>query len=224
MTRSDGGVHLAGRLPHTSTIDNPYWALLKSRPRRTRPLVARDPAAEGGDGEVAEPAICRRDTVQRYSWTIPDDTSLAFVVEHSRGRIVDPLAGTGYWCYLLTQLGVDCIASDACPPAPEHGTNRYHPNQTTWLPVRQADAVRAAAEAGADRTLLLSWPPPKHDTAYRALRAYPGNRVIYIGEGPETCADEDLFTLLDTEWSRIAWHVPVRWDSASDVITVHRRR
>lgn len=209
--------------PHgTRMINNPYWDSLKHRPRRTRPLLSGDLTVDTAGGELPNSFLSRLDTVHQYSWTIPDDTSLAFVVEHSRGRIIDPLAGTGYWCYLLSQLSVDCVASDAHPPVPGHGTNPFHPNQSTWLPVTQADAAQATADAGPDRTLLLSWPPP-NDTACRVLQAYPGNRVIYMGEGPESCADENLFKLLDQDWTRIARHVPVQWDGTHDTITVHDR-
>ncbi|BCZ25284.1 hypothetical protein MTY59_51390 [Mycobacterium senriense] len=32
-----------------------------------------------------------------------------------QGGLLDPIAGTGYWAYLLTQLGVDVVCYDLNP-------------------------------------------------------------------------------------------------------------
>lgn len=160
----------------------------------------------------------RSELVARYSWTISDPASLAFVVEHSAGRIVDPMAGTGYWAHLLDQAGVDVVAYDADPVA-----NQWHQGQQLWTLVMRMPGVESAA-MHPDRTLLLSWPPCDRPDGVEVLRAYRGNRAIYIGEPQGGCTgDDDLHAELESSWEELASHTPVQWDGLHDVITVFGR-
>lgn len=62
---------------------------------------------------------------------ITSPEALAFVAEHSRGRLVDPMAGTGWWAYLLSELAdVDTVRYDVEP-----GTNEYHGGRPLWCPI-----------------------------------------------------------------------------------------
>lgn len=205
-------------------IDNPYWTALKDRVTSEHPLLGGHPVVDAlGDyrhSDWPSSYLSRYTFVEQYSWTIPDPQSLMFVTHHSAGSIIDPIAGTGYWCYLLHQLDVDCLAFDIHPPEPTTGANLYHPKQRTWHHVQQADAADAVTDT--NHTLLLSW-PPRDDTAHRALKTYTGDRIIYIGEGPESCADEAFFTDLTTTFNDIAGHIPVRWGGLHDSIIVYDR-
>jgi len=92
-----------------------------------RPTVGAPDAYRASDWSLAAArppmeAPYRHDLVPRYSWTITSPEALAFVAEHSRGRLVDPMAGTGWWAYLLSELAdVDTVRYDVDP-----GTNEYH--------------------------------------------------------------------------------------------------
>lgn len=210
-----------------SGIDNPYWDAVKDRVDMTGSLW-RTPSVDGlgmyrdasGGFDVerwGREALHRREFVKRYSWTITDPVTLAFVVEHSRGRVVDPMAGTGYWGWVLAQLGVDVAAYDILP-----GTNSYHegePLHCTVEPLEGVEAVRLHA----DRTLFLSW-PPMDPAGAEILRAYEGDRVIFIGEGEGGCTgDDDLFEQLGKDWNEVGEHVPVQWDGLHDVVWVYDR-
>lgn len=174
----------------------------------------------------------REDLVVRYAWAVPDPASLAFVAEQARGRIVEIGAGTGYWAWQLSQLGVDVVAYDRHPP--DRGGNHWHSprhletgNPTkepapVFFPVRRGGAPRAARHP--DRTLLLCWPPYSGTVASRALRAYSGQRVIFIGEGEGGCTAEDaFFRALERGWIEVADHRPVQWRGVHDWITVYDR-
>jgi hypothetical protein len=50
---------------------------------------------------------------------------VAFVAKHARGGLVDPIAGTGYWAYLLAQVGVDVVCYDL-NPGTALVTNTWH--------------------------------------------------------------------------------------------------
>lgn len=171
-----------------------------------------------------QPYVPRRaDLVSRYSWTITDPDSVAFVVAHAQGRVLDPMAGSGWWCRLLDGAGIDVAAYDEAPP--HHGGNRYHKAGISHLLVHPGDAVQAVIEHGRDRTLLLSWPPYDNPIGVRTLAAYLGDRVIYIGEGEGgCCGDDDLFDLLASQWRQVAEHRPVQWWGMHDYITVYERR
>lgn len=208
-------------------IDNPYWDAVKDRIDRSGSLW-RTPSVDGlgmyrrpnGDFDVerwSREALNRREFTKRYSWTIPDPATLAFVVEHSARRIVDPMAGTGYWGWLLAQSGVDVVSYDEAPTI-----NLYHEGQPLHCTVTALDGVNAV-KLHADRTLLLSWPPMDSSGA-DILHAYRGSRVIHIGEPEGGCTgDDDLFDLLRKKWREIAECVPVQWDGIHDVVTVYER-
>jgi hypothetical protein len=210
-----------------STIDNPYWDAVKDRVDMSGSLW-RTPSVDGlgmyrdgrGNFDVerwSREALHRSDFTKRFSWTITDPDTVAFVAEHSGGRLVDPMAGTGYWGWVLAQHGIDVAAYDLEP-----GTSTYHEGVPLYCTVEKLDGAEAV-KLHADRTLFLSW-PPMDDAGTRILRAYQGGRVIFIGESEGGCTgDEELFEVLGKEWTEVASRVPVQWDGLHDVVTVYER-
>lgn len=191
------------------------WGTPEVDPYRTMPRSSDDPAAyERWHRETPQ----RRDMVRRYSWTITDPASVAFVVEHSRGRLVDPMAGTGWWAHVLAEHGVDTVSSDIAP-----GDNQWHKGSPLWVPIETAPAAEAVA-AHPDRTLFLSWPPYDSDAGLLALGSYKGSRAIVIHEGEGGCIGNDaMFDHLAAEWTEVASHVPVQWFGLHDRIDVYER-
>lgn len=166
--------------------------------------------------------------VDRYCWTIPAPDTVDFIVAHCGPRVLDPLAGTGYWGWLLHQHGVDVLCSDVHPPHNSSAMpqrNEWHKEVEPFMPVLAADAVDSVTVHGDDRTLLLSWPPYGSAIGEKAIAAYRGNRIIYIGEGEGgCCGDDGMFDRLTAEWREVAEHRPVQWYGIHDVVTVHERR
>ncbi|MGS2615108.1 hypothetical protein ACVCAH_11360 [Micromonospora sp. LZ34] len=146
----------------------------------------------------------RSEYVKRYSWTITDPETVAFVAEHSGGRLVDPMAGTGYWAWQLTQAGVDVAAYDLNPPALHSSANPWHRDTAAHFPVSMADAKDSAA-LHPDRALLLSWPPYEQSIGVETLGRYAGQRVIYIGEDwGGCCGDDGMFEAFERDWTKLA--------------------
>lgn len=164
----------------------------------------------------------RADIVRQYAWTITDPWSVQFVAEWAGPRVLDPMAGTGYWGWLLTQLGTDARCFDAYPPQPGQADNHFHQDAAQFMPVAQLDAAQASALHGRDRTLLLAWPPMSKD-GYRTLKAYQGQRLIYIGENGGCTGDEHLQMEIAVNWTEVDAHVPVQFWGLNDVITVYDR-
>lgn len=203
------------------TVDNPYWDEVKGHVGDDRwsggPTIHYLPSGPGG------PFVDRSDYVGRYAWTITDPATVAFVAEHANGRLLDPLAGTGYWGWLLAQYGADVLSFDALPPAA--GENHWHKSGAEHVPVQRGDGAEMAAAHGANRALLLSWPPYDSPDGADVLRAYTGDRVIYIGEGDGGCTGDDRFhEMLRKEWTEVAGHRPVQFMGIHDYVTVYDRR
>jgi hypothetical protein len=205
-------------------IDNPYWEAVMDCVEpdsfRGNPVVGEFRL----DRSVAE-CIARtpnRITLARkYCWTIPDPDTVAFVAKHAHGGLIDPIAGTGYWAYLLTQVGVDIVCYDLNPGA-ELVTNGWH-GDDLYAEVRAKDCADAVA-LHPDRTLFLAWPPHGQDVGTRTLTAYQGARVIYVGEGNGGgTGDDQLHLLLDTDWTEVDSRQPVQWWGQRDRVTVYER-
>lgn len=200
---------------------NPYWEAVRHAVKNGEyhwetPNIGRFEFERGPDDP---PTLSRNDFVGRYTWTVTDPPSVEFVAEHAHGLLVDPMAGTGYWAYVLEPYGVDTACYDLDPEE-----NFWHKNQEHWVPIKQmdgADSVRLHA----GRTLLLSWPPYSKDVGHRIVTAYQGERVIYIGEGEGGCTgDEALHDELDGDgWSLVTTHRPIQWYGIHDDIYVYQR-
>lgn len=198
---------------------NPYWDAVKD-------LVTTEDARSWEPGALYVGGIhnweATKDRFERtseYAWTITSPESVAFVAEHAGPSVIDPMAGSGYWAYLLGQLGIDVQASDIKP-----GDSQWH--QTgTWVDVASLDAVTAVSGAHPSRVLLLSWPPYDQAIGASVLAAFRGDRVVYIGEGEGGCCGDDaMFSLLEQQWTEVADHRPVQWYGLHDWITVYDRK
>jgi hypothetical protein len=157
--------------------------------------------------------------VRRYAFAVPTDGALATLARY--GPIVELGAGTGYWAFLLRRRGVVCTAYDLAPPDRRPNPNRFQP--LTWTYVEQGDVDKVAAHS--DRALFLCWPSYREPFASRALAAYAGTTLLYIGEsaGGHT-ADDAFFAQLDTGWLRVEQVALPNWPGTHDALTVYRRR
>ncbi|MEE6176255.1 hypothetical protein [Mycobacterium sp. 050134] len=206
-------------------IHNPYWDAVKhcveTETVGGEPVVGYFSVDRSVEENMARTPNRQR-LVRKYCWTIPDPDTVAFVAEHADGGLVDPIAGTGYWAYLLGQLGVDVACYDL-NPGTALVTNGWH-DEDLYAWVHAKDCVEAV-EMHPDRTLFLSWPPHGQDVGARILTAYRGARVIYVGDGRGgATGDERMHQILDTEWSEVDSRQPVLWWGQHDRVTVYERR
>jgi hypothetical protein len=114
--------------------------------------------------------------VEKYSWAIPTWEAIKLLTEFP---IVEMGAGTGYWASLIQGAGGVCIPMD-CEVKEKTFTNVVYGVPELLKPFR-------------DHALFLCWPPYNTPMAYKCLLNYPGNTVIYIGEGHGGCTGCDYF-------------------------------
>lgn len=195
---------------------NPY---LREFERLRAELVAPPDYANLVHGPSGMSAYERRVwCVRRYAFAIPTPSALDTLARYA--PIVELGAGTGYWAFLLRRRGVDCVVYDLAPPDRAANPNRFQP--LTWTRVEQG-GIEALADHP-DRALFLCWPSYRDPFAARALDAYAGTTLLYIGElaGGHT-ADDAFFAQLGRHWRAVETLPLPNWPGTRDALTVYRR-
>ena len=196
---------------------NPYLDLVQVLAGRQ----GRGWAVPGGLASVLDLPARRRELAALFAWAIPDAGALAVLARYA--PLLECGAGTGYWAALLRASGVDIDASDLTPPGVAE--NSYHDShRTPWSEVRAASAV-SAVRASPERTLFLCWPPHDDDDAsYRALRAYRGEALVYVGGGPDGPTGTVRFHReLALNWRAAEQTLVPNWPGLRDRLVVYRR-
>lgn len=184
---------------------NPYLERVRELPayyfdRGCTPGVEMPPEVENA---WADHAI-------RYSAAIATPEALEAVAAWS--PLVDFGAGSGYWSHLLDQAGADVVAID----------NWSWGRPRVWRPVATGD--QRLLPSLPQFTLLLVW-PPRGSMAIEALRAWGGNRLIYIGEMWRGSGDAEFFHELDAHWRIVKrLELPGWWTNSDAVYLLERER
>jgi len=197
--------------------DNPY---LREFERLADELAAPPDYADPLHGRTGMSSYDRRVwCVRRYAFAIPTEDALSVLARF--GPIIELGAGTGYWAYLLRRRGVDCLAFDTAPPDRLPNPHRF--KAFTWTAV-QRGGIEVLRDH-ANRALLLCWPPYRDPFAARALMAYAGCTLLYVGEafGGHT-ADDAFFALLDRDWEALQEVRLPNWPGTADRLLVYQRR
>lgn len=203
-------------------IENPLWEIVRHTPGTTSWHGSRiEPDGFHAMMQSEFNQIGRNELATRFSWSIPSPGDMVWLAKVLNGRgVVEIGAGSGYWAWQMTQVGIDVIAVDPHPPGPD---NRYV-KHALYHPVVPGDDGNAAYYP--QRALMLCWPPYTDPVATDALKAYTGDLLIYIGEGDGgCCADDDFFRLLNDEWDEIEespFHVT--WSGIHCYMTAYQRK
>jgi hypothetical protein len=152
--------------------------------------------------------------VKYYAWAIPTYEGLKEIAKYQ--PLVEIGAGTGYWAYLLRQLGVNIKCYDQMPYK-EQVDNKWSkvkigtPKTLLWVKKK--------------RNLFLCWPPSNYPMAKECLKYFRGKYVIYIGESEGGCnASDDFFNILREDYEEIeheAW-IP-HWFGLHDYLSIWRK-
>lgn len=187
-------------------------------------------------GETVEARRARRFAMcSRYSWSVPSEEAIELLVRLS--PLVELGAGTGYWAWMIRAAGGDIAAYDSHPPGQGRG-NGWHGR----APCSFTYVARGSTEVLSkhfDRTLLLCWPPYSEQhrpatlaaqkdhlrqcMAYKALRAWRGDRVVYVGEWRSCTAGWAFHDLLERRYRTVAEISLPTWPGIVDRLSVHER-
>jgi len=150
-----------------------------------------------------------------YSWAVP--TPEALEVIKSYGPIVEMGAGTGYWAALLRFAGVDVLAYDKAPGDNEQAA-------MLWTEVLEG-SPSVLREVDPCRNLLLCWPPYHGSMGSESVRAFRGERILYIGEREGGCTgDEEMHRILAEEYRLEQVVALPNWEHCHDSLMVWGRK
>jgi len=191
----------------TMPLLNPYLDFFQALPASFR----RDPSVPPSTAALMAPdwQAFTASIARHFAWAVPTDEAVAVIRKHSAG-VVEVGAGSGYWAWLMRQAGIDVAAFDLEPPP------------FTWGEVNRSD--ERAVQDHPEKTLLLCWPPWNTGMASRALAAYGGEHVVYVGEWMGFNAEPNFFASLLWFFEYIdAVDIP-QWYMRNDRLMVFRRR
>lgn len=160
-------------------------------------------------------AIERRQKLMwHYSCAVPTDEVILRFAQFS--PIVEVGAGSGYWSWLLKQVGA------TVRPVDTMGEEWKGISFGRWTDVKQGGPE--AVELCPDSTLLLVWPPYGEPMAAECLKHYRGDTLLYVGEGDwGCCGDEEFHETLGQEWQMERMDLP-QWPFIHDYAFVGHRR
>ena len=161
----------------------------------------------------------RGEYMLKYGYAILGEEALEAIVG-LEVDIIEVGAGRAYWAAELSKRGVDVIATDYVP----HGENKFAP-QEPYMEIGIADAADAAA-SHPDRALMMVW-PYMDDMAFRALEAYEGDTLIFVGEGEGGCTASDeffekIYEMEENGWT-MKYHSIPQWDGIHDYLLIARK-
>jgi hypothetical protein len=163
-----------------------------------------------------------------YAFSIICPDVLALVSKYARS-VIDYGAGTGYWGYLLTQLGIEYLGIDDYSwdgMAAIHGDGKHRLKVGKWHPVKRGGigALKRAQTARQYDALLLAWPPYDRPMAVDALLAWSGRYVFYSGEAEGGCTGDDAFhALIAADYTEVESVQEFNWAGLHSEFIVYER-
>ena len=155
----------------------------------------------------------RKAFVASYAWAVPTREAIERIRDALGERdVLEVCAGNGLWASLLADAGLCVTATDWSQP----GLASYVPVAT----MEASEAVRAHPHC---QVLLFCWPPFRDECAFRALRSFEGDHIVYIGDVRFT-AEARFHGLLASSWTLLDQIPLPSWPGTSDCVSVYGRR
>ena len=172
----------------------------------------------------------RTDCIRKYGFAIPTYEAIKCIktfipdVFFAPEGVIELGAGSGYWSYLLRTIGVKVRAFDPAPGGTVNPPNEYS-FWKSWTEIEKGDHTVLNQIPDAKKwALLLCWPDYDVDWPAQALDLYPGNVLIYIGEGPSGCTGNNRFhKILQAQWKTyVSKRIP-KWPGIHDCLEIYVR-
>jgi hypothetical protein len=185
---------------------NPYLEFFLAMPS----AFQRDPLVPVSAAELLSPEWLKLKAAiaGHFAWAVPTEEAIRVVLKYAT-NMVEIGAGSGYWAWMMRQVGIAVAAFDAAPPP------------FTWSKVDQCD--ERAVSYYPYHTLFVCWPPWNSDMAYNALACYQGNHFVYVGEWMGGSANPRFFGQLATMFELIDVVDIPPWQNRDDRLMIFRR-
>jgi hypothetical protein len=157
-----------------------------------------------------------------YSWSVPTKKAIEEIKAFVGGETVLEIgAGHGLWAKLMSDAGMDIVATDT--PDPKDKILR-HLQGKNFHNIEQLGHIDALDKYGNRTVLFMSWPPYKSPMAYESLEFFTGNKVIVIGEGKLGCTGCDkFFDSLSENWQHVKDIELPQWRDIHDRMSFWQR-
>jgi hypothetical protein len=194
-------------------INNPYLEKFNTYRRASRKA----------SGAFSVWNLEHRDKLRKeFSYSVADDETVSTVASYCRDKpLIDIGAGTGYWSYLLDQMGIECHAYDTEPYE-----NIYCNGH--WYNVVKGAPEDIKARNYTSANVFLSWPPYSDPLAEEALKLYldladPGY-FIYIGESRgNATGDDGFFDLLESSCYKLRAIQNPHYSGLHDQVEIYKK-
>lgn len=162
----------------------------------------------------------RKALVTKYAWAVPNKKAIVAIACLQK-PILEIGAGTGYWAWLLKQVGCKVYPHDLCPPGTVANPYNHAIQHTEILP----GGAEVVKDYGKDVALMLCWPCYDDPMAYTALNYYRGDTVVYIGEGQYGCTGDQEFHDLLREFYTVEETVKIpQWEGLHDYLSIWKAK
>ena len=146
------------------------WAAIEAA--GPRPWARGGSESVDSDEAVREEHARRRTFIAHYGYAVPTREAIRAVAGFLKRHLtLEVCAGLGLWARLLHDEGVSIVSTDAAKP-----------HDASYVSVEQQEAVAAVATHGECDALFICWPPDRKPAATRALLAFNGSRLVYVGD------------------------------------------
>jgi len=166
----------------------------------------------------------RRDQyIQDYGWSVPNEESIDKLVEFiNNDSVLEIGAGYGLWAKLLQEKGVNITATDIQQPLEG---SRYKPENKRYFHIDKLNHMEALQKYQGYNVLMMVWPPYDDPMANDVLKAFDGNKLIYVGEGNYGCTGDECFhSQLDKEWKNVGYIDIPKWEGIGDSAMIYVRK
>ncbi|HEV2943683.1 MAG TPA: hypothetical protein VGX26_01025 [Solirubrobacteraceae bacterium] len=190
-------------------------------------------AADGLDGpewdkhiiNELNASLARTHLVRYFAWAVPSDSAIKAIAELGK-PVIEIGAGTGYWGWLLDQLGVQVTLFDSEPAGGNELTS-----DDPWMDVREGtEEILATNDGWPEHTLFLCWPPYLSEMPERCLELFKGDTLVHVGEHGGATARRELYQVLPTVKGESVngWELErevdiPQWPGIRDYLSIYRR-
>ncbi len=155
----------------------------------------------------------RKAFVASFGWSVPTVEAIKRIcVSVGERTILEVCAGGGLWASLLSEAGATLIATDGLRQTVD-----------SHFPVEVMEAEIAVRRYAGCQALLLCWPPFRDDCAFRALGAFKGDRVVYVGDARFT-ADSQFHAVLEASWELTDQFPLPSWPGIADRACIYSKK